>query len=64
MRKTQFKPGKDTRFRTFPQMQEKYQLSRDVIERLAKGCNAKIKIGSAARYDDVKFEEYFKSFEA
>ena len=62
MNKTQFTPGEGTRYHTFLQMQEKYQVSRDLIEKIAKECGAKIKIGRAARYDDVKFEEHFTSY--
>ena len=64
MNKSQYKPSKSTIFLTAPQAMERYQLSRNMIEKRAQECNAALKIGRLKRYNSEKLDAYLSSFEA
>ena len=59
MHSQQLPPRIDPRFKKFPEMKEKYPLSRAKINQIADACGAKRKVGSALIYDDEVFEPYF-----
>ena len=64
MKKSKYTVGEKTELLTALQAQERYQLSRKVIDRLASDCGAALKIGSAKRYKKQVLDAYIHTFEA
>lgn len=64
MQKAQYKAGEHTIYLTIAQAMERYQLSRDSIEKYAGQCDAILKIGRNKRYIMSRLDNYFDSFRA
>ena len=64
MNKTQYKAGKGTAYMTAEQAIERYQLSRDTLDKKARECGAALKIGRNKRYVMDILDKYLESFQA
>lgn len=64
MRKTQYDKGEGTIYLTDKQAIERYQLSRETIEKYAGQCDAILKIGRSKRYVKERPDNYLDSFRA
>ena len=44
---------------TMTQAQQTYQLSRGSLDRVARSCGARIKVGASVRYNRARLDEFF-----
>ena len=61
MRKAMYQTSEDCVLLTRKQAVERFNVSESTIDRLSKKCGAKVKIGSAARYNRNVLQEYIDS---
>jgi len=64
MVKAQYTRNESCNLLTLPEAVETFNLSASTIEKLAKQCGAKLKIGRAARYKKNVLQEHIDSFTA
>lgn len=63
MKKKVYVADPNTNYLALPEASSVFNMSASTIKRLAKECNAKIKIGSLARYKRDTLEEYIESLQ-
>ncbi len=64
MIKTQYKPNDHCNLLTLQQAVETFNLSEVTIDKIAKQCGAKLKIGRSARYRKDILQDHLNSFKA
>ena len=64
MNKSKMSTGEKTAYLTIEQAKERYQLSRDTIEKHAKMCDAALKIGRSKRYIKARLDQHFSEYQA